>query len=820
MNKIKKKNTQRTKKVNVAIQRGNRFVCLFIKYKSILAACLLFLVVFVAFEKTLSMYFWHDDYPILYKLQKPMETAGTYGIGIAGLDSPYRYTAVPFVPFFPFFGLEPKGYYAIGILLYFFASLSTYVLTKIITGERKTAFAAALIFASGYVGSESLNTMGVSWQNILATILLTLTAACYFKFAKTKQVLFYVLSVVLYVFTMEFSHLRAHGIILLVFFIELLFNFKLFQSLIRMVPFVGIYWLSYMNPDPTQVQAGHLASGLISKIFIEEKFDLLLTPLKTLENIFIPDKLNFSLLVFLIILIILLIWARSKTLLYALIFTLANSIAYFLYWPDGFQETTHRYLNPSYVGASMFLAILIQRIFRNVNQFMYVLAVAFIVVFNIVLVRSEQAMIVSKRSVPSREFWKEFHNQVSTLQKNSLLYVDVKQDGESDQAYGNAIGVGAMGTTTSFAVQYGLRWQDIYHPNTLQEFLYLVSTNKFKKENIHTFFYGLNEGLVNTTKSTVESLFGPKRTFTIDNLDKIEIAFTSPLLLTMNTDVSVDFSSIDYGQNKQIKLAKYLDYLSYRNEYYNSVIITASSQSKYTEIRNIHDRNYDTSWKALTSYWGEHHNEEVTLDLGAPKEISGVKIIPGSILRLPTEYQYTCSLDGKTWESLTSITKKAENANTFIDKFSTSYCRFVKLTVYKTYTDEPPQISEIEVLGNEFVDLDPETAELVYSDPFQFVVSNTDEQVLLQYFSKNGIYGSICFYTDKYKLQDPFCKSHIFSLRPFSSDEVIVDSGGTILKKITLSLPPQVKIKAYNARLESLTAQELKDRNYIVEYAE
>src|SRR5574341_2304004 len=78
---------------------------------------LIFLISLIAYGQTLLMYFWQDDSALMFKLQHPAEAAGSFGIGLWE-RSPYQYLLVPFVPFFPLFGLEPFGYFLVGFLRY------------------------------------------------------------------------------------------------------------------------------------------------------------------------------------------------------------------------------------------------------------------------------------------------------------------------------------------------------------------------------------------------------------------------------------------------------------------------------------------------------------------------------------------------------------------------------------------------------------------------------------------------------------------------------------------------------------------------------
>ena len=84
---------------------------------------ILFLVVLLAYGLTLGMYIWQDDNAIMFKLQNLEEGGGNLGHGIYDRNTPYRGVIVPLVPLYYFFGLEPVGYFVVGLIVYFLASV-------------------------------------------------------------------------------------------------------------------------------------------------------------------------------------------------------------------------------------------------------------------------------------------------------------------------------------------------------------------------------------------------------------------------------------------------------------------------------------------------------------------------------------------------------------------------------------------------------------------------------------------------------------------------------------------------------------------------
>src|SRR3990167_10594771 len=165
---------------------------IFKSYKLLLGGLVLLLITFLAYGKILGMYFYLEDYLILYSIQHPESSQAGYGSGIFG--RPYGYAVTPFIPFYYLFGLEPWGYYLVEVVLYFIVSLVVYFFTKTLTGSRKIALGSALIFASGYVGSGSLYRLAVGWQNLLAAVFISLSAALYFKYVKNPTLKYYLLA--------------------------------------------------------------------------------------------------------------------------------------------------------------------------------------------------------------------------------------------------------------------------------------------------------------------------------------------------------------------------------------------------------------------------------------------------------------------------------------------------------------------------------------------------------------------------------------------------------------------------------------------------
>lgn len=107
------------------------------KYSSLLLIIAAILVVLIAYGQTLRMYFWQDDFALLFKLQHLQEPAGSFGSGVIG-SGPYKYLISFFVPFFPLFKLNAFPYFLVGFLSYLLVTLVFYFFASEIFSDKKS----------------------------------------------------------------------------------------------------------------------------------------------------------------------------------------------------------------------------------------------------------------------------------------------------------------------------------------------------------------------------------------------------------------------------------------------------------------------------------------------------------------------------------------------------------------------------------------------------------------------------------------------------------------------------------------------------------
>lgn len=780
------------------------------------------LIVILGFWQTTNMYFRHDDYTILYKIQNPDETTGALGSGILGRDSPYRYAAIPWVFLYPFIGIQSTGYYVALLVLYAVSAIPVYLLAKSLTKNRATAFISTLIFVSGYVGSDKMYHLATGFQSILGVIFLATSVFFYNEFIQKKKSVMYIVSLVAFFLSIEVVFIRSHGILFLILGLELIFNFNRLKSFIRMIPFISIWcWVYLINP-PSLLNIypveGEYSGYFLNKVFnlvnndksFGENIIVFKSLLNTLQNVFIPNKLTFPLPLFLISLSLLFLWKKSKLILYLMLFIFFNYFVYFLYNPEQIL-TTHRYLTNSFIGASILIAVILKEILNdNRRQIVVCFGIVALAVFNLNL---DQSRFIKNRSSIAKNLYADLSTDLPRLNKNSAVYIDVKVDGKSKPAFDDATATASMGATAILAVRYKLKADEVYLPATFDELIGLIKEDKVGKNSTYTFFYSIDTGLVDTTQVTKQALSGGKSNVKIQDLTNIGLPSSSPSVLMFNSKIRfIEIEKEDKPSEEPSieNLSQYLSYLRSQDEYYNEVSATASSELRLSEVDNLIDRNIKTSWRGLSFPWEHTGSASVILDLGRPVNVGAIKMQLATAERIPTKYHYECSNNASNWDTIQNVSRKeAKSYLMVIDKLPPASCRFIKFVIENTYSNWDPQISDMEVVQDKFRELDLLLANRIRENPRAYTKTHQERLLLLDHLQANGIDGKICVYTDKNKQTQPDCKSHKFYMSESKRNSFKIEPAGTQLSKIEFEMPPQTKIEIRNTTLEYLSLDEL-----------
>ncbi len=491
-------------------------------------ALLLFAVVFLAFWQTLQMYFWKDDSALMFKAQNPQVEAGFWGRGMFG-EGPYRHILEPFVFLYPILGLEPTGYFAAGIIFYFLAALSVFYLAKVIFQDLRSAILAALVFSAGYIGSETIFGLTNSLQTSRGIAMAALMMAVYIRFLREKQIVLYLISLLLFFFTLDTVYIRSHGLIFTVVAADLLFSGfpldkkKILWFALRVVPFLAIFYRIYL----ATVSVNFAASGALSNI-LQGDFTPVTSPIISLGNLFLPEPwlevgnqwlkaifgFNASwslsgllagiLLLILLVILVLYNFAKKnnywKITTFSFVWIIANVLLYFSFDTKQVLGSSHRYYSYSSVGWAILVATAAQTVGYLFKRYQLLPTYLIITVCIVYLAIGNQIQydIVTKRSQPARRFFNTLKNTLADIPKGSLVYFDVHHDVRVQSEFGDFFGAGSMPETTVLAIYYGRDRYDFELTYDFSQVVKELSQKSISSKQLFTFFYD-RSGLVNTT---------------------------------------------------------------------------------------------------------------------------------------------------------------------------------------------------------------------------------------------------------------------------------------------------------------------------------
>lgn len=871
---------------------------------------LIITIVFIAYGQTLRMHFWQDDLALLFKLQHPEGRAGSFGEGLWERGS-YRYLVVPFVPFFTIFGLEPLGYFLIGILTYLFAAGAFYLFAKELFQNKKAAFFSTAIFAAGFVGSNTMFRIINSWQTNIGLILASLTFWMFTKYLRKKRVALYILSVGLFLATIELVFIRSHSLILPILALDLLIgistiNIKQISFLIfRQFPFWFLWYQWYLK-DPELGAPG--ITSLMQNILIKKEVELLSSFFANIGNVLVPDVLQTKLIanftnlqillpsilvailssilailiskvfsvanrprilvvvgllatvvlnlfftnknliwyhdaqsiiagligmqsILLVTYLAIILWKSNRNvsvaLFFGLIFLTSQVFGYYTKYPTAILSSTHRYFSHAFIGFCIIfgsITYLLAKRFRKTGLWLLVILVS----VNLILSLNYQKSFVRENSFPARKFYSDMKRFLPTIQKGDYFYFDVQNNDSYQRQFNEFFGVGSMPESTALAVYYGVDRYELSRFTDFNEMIFYMDKDSIAPDKIHAFYYG-SKGLISTT-SEVRSALERKNTQAPleikDNqsskvtLQKTNIAPASYLLLSFKTKVIPNFENIVINPpTEKVNVQHIIDYLLARRNYYQTVKAKSLSEWKSQEIQYVVDNNPSTSWRGHRIYWHENKKEQVILDLGTVRSISGV-VWTNWINRLtPTSYAIEISEDGNDWTEVKKVRdgKERETGDRVVDIFDSTQARFVRFTIFETLTDDSPALSEIEIIASSFSDIEPQVATEFITSPLNFI-SNKEglESVILELSSLLTI--EVAWKTNKGENATQIPIGEFERIRDY---QVILNPGGTVLKDISLTIPSiPAKIEVSDATLRNLSLKEIKEFGLIKRFVE
>lgn len=627
---------------------------------------ILLITTFLAYGLTLDMYFWKDDFALMIKAMHPEESVGFFGPGFKG-DGAYRYVTTPFALLYPIFKLNPAPYFLVGTLLYFIASLSVYFLALTIFEDKRRAFLTALIFSSGFIGADSIFGLTNSYQTSWTIALLCLVLTLLVKHFKSGNWLLYLLSVILFYWTLELGYIRAHGFFIIIlstiFLVLRKINLKeIIFFVMKMIPFFFIFRNFYLlNVVATN------SSKKFLEIISSTDIVFFVNPFITFVNVFFPNilveqgvllisrltKSTYNIeniyilmgLLFIVANIFLILWTRKKiknylknTHIRVILFSLMAIVGSFIgvfYIGAGttYLNSTHRYLATTLLPLSFYWMALfsevsiLKRDSKILTFSIIVISITFIILGNVYALDQ-----IRGRTNPQKNFFGQLKNYLPEIYDKTFLHFDVSNLNNSQGKFGNIFGAGSVGGSPEISLHYNVdRYSIVTSINSFDDFLNKFQKEKGKLSNTYALYYD-NENLVNHTEEfrrilengetiplslqdiglsgdefRVSSKLNQKQTFESPNLSinfpKTTISLT-PMILGFDLKIKpLLISWENFVETKNPPELIYFEYLLARKRYYTTVRVSTFDHFQDFVAGNLIDQKPETTWMAARGSW-------------------------------------------------------------------------------------------------------------------------------------------------------------------------------------------------------------------------
>lgn len=823
---------------------------------------LLLFIVILSYGQTILMYFWQDDSALMFRLQHPVGAMGSFGPSIWADRGAYRYMVIPFVPFFPLFGLQPVGYFAIGLLSYVIATGCFYLFARELFNKKENAKIATLFFAAGYIGSDMMFRIINSWQSNTGLILSLLTLYFYAKYKNKGKLKHYLCGLAFYLATIELVYIRSHSLVGSIVIMELLFtNLRSLKwSFVRLVPFIALFYFWYFRDpnfgSPSLPNIGMLTSffGTIGNGFIPSIISESMAAkygLKSAVILYIGIVSCFSFLIRQM--------GKSKGMvgLYGVgsLFVFIANYMFFIqdfYWytrTDAFLSVVAGTLVAYSVGVVSLLSwrhsqklgkilvvgftILSSQIFgyfmqyptslfSSTHRYLYFSSIGYCIVFAglvslihkrarlyvvaallcilLILGVRYQAKIVRERSIPSRDFYTTLLSEVPRISKGSIFYFEIEDNPFYQRQFSDFFSVGSMPESTALAIYYGLDRDDIRFVTNYDELVSILAKNRELINQTYAFYYG-SAGLKNRTEYLRTSLMTVQTDPTPPGY--VDVSFDAYVTIDESLLQKMTRSPIDATiQNKMIS------YLKARDTFYKSSSITSLSEWRYQEVSNALDMNGDTSWRGHRIYWDDNEHDAIVVELPQSTTISRFMWINWIPSLTPTSYTIQVSTDSKTWTQVFAMEDgQAKEANQRIEhSFPPVSARFVKMDIEDTLTNDSPGIVDVEVIESQYDVLSSKFIHDFLASPFTYV--NTPPSTLSTI--------TVVVYTDKGKTT---VSTPVKSYDRMMSYTIPVLIGGSTINKIEVTVPKPLNLTYKNTGVKSLRLEDLSQRGLVKEFS-
>lgn len=808
---------------------------------------ILALTVIFSIGKTLQYYFYTDDYASLYNVQHNYPHPPLY----------HAYS-IFLTPIYKLFGLQAEPYFFMGILTFFLTSLGVYFFIKILTKNNLIAILSSLIFATGYIGIDQFTMMILSLTNNPNIINVCVTLVLFILWIDTRKLRFYLATLLAFWFSVILVPFRAFPLVLFLPTVEMILSFKREHPLkilkkltfifLRFIPFLLI---GYHIGILTYSKTGENVPTLLALSSLKELFAILgrfvlLGPLAKISNF--GAGICFTFVIILLVFYFSLIKKYSRlgrSLLVVLLLTIEGYIGNLLLLPTfNSNGAVSRYLTIAFLGYCAILPILIYLLIEKITEFIKMerlrwfvpVLVLPLIITMALLSREYEENIIKERSLPARQFFKQLKNFLPSISGKNLFYFDRADYYPVASRFGNIIVGAHRPKEVTLAVPYDVSLESIKIVDDFDALFTALKNKEVNIDHLHSFYYD-KKGLQQTTAKLLSILDkGDKNEVPLSQVDyaseiakpAIEfplknISSLTPIIINLNlklTPLNPSFFTFPFynllaqDENQRKGIKKFYEknrtdkslifaYLLARKRYYENVRVEVSSSHPIDRGNFLIDDNAETWWMVESGPWLVGPKTWIKIDLGEERRIS--KLIWHPLKdRVPSDYRISVSLDGLSWQVVQGIsTDTSEN-------FAPVEARFVMMEINKTITGWEPAVSEIEVVEDQYKNVDIPLALRIKENPFEFIKDEKEIQETYDYLRQGGFL-IIQTLTNKdadilnnYNLRTPILLDGLYHMY-----SIPLSPRGTNLEKIKLELNFPAKIEVEKIEIIHPSLKEL-----------
>lgn len=796
---------------------------------------------------------------------------------------PYAFVPLIFKPIYKLFGLMSEPYALLGILTYSLATFLVYLLVFSIVKKRLVAFFSAAFFATGYIGLDQFTQLAVLSVNNISNIFICITLIIYLRFIQTKKKIYYFFCLLIFILTMVIFPFRVFPLLLFMPTAHVLFtlNLSLKSSTIKQLLFIILlqapfFIIAYFSgifsygSDPN-------VETVVSNFNLWESILVVITPEffseipRVVGRFVFPEPISsfvfktvitqtqyfligsYFILLSLIVGIFLFSNRKYKVLARAilifLIMTVGGFIGNLILLPSfDSNGPVNRYLNLSFIGYAAWLSTLIHFLLESISNRFNKKLFSFYSPFMIIIIIAFMAMsityqkgILTERSNPSRNFFKQLKEYVPEISHKTIFFFDYADYYPVYSRFGNIMVGAYLPREAPLAVHYKKNLNLIKIPNSFNEFI--TEIKKSPNQKFYTFYYD-EKGLHNTTNAVVDlltnggkkeilktekdakDLLNPKVNVPVNNtysLAPYKLNFSLRVTPLESSVFSFPYSNdtldnkiVDDYKTEKFDKNKLFQYLDSRRIYYETISVTTSSgrADQMHAAEQLVDDREDTYWLDDQSSYIFGLKPWIEIDLGQVREIGKVLWVNESEPRFPKKFIIESSKDKKSWERVKVEKRERLSEASLVEIITLSpvNARFIKLDILSTEAFEPG-FSEIEVIDKKYTDVDLMSARRIKDNPFEFISNSQDLSATYDFLRDNSTLIIQTLTNREKQISDIYdLKLPIYIDGLFHQYSIDVPPRGLNLKKIIFKLPYPANMSVSDINIEYLPLEILNSK--------